>query len=222
MTEASRTTKKHISPPLWKVATAPVPYDLALQFMEDKVAAIRNQEDKDCIWFLEHPPLYTAGTSAKPEDLKEARFPVHMTGRGGQYTYHGPGQRVVYAMMDLQPRGCDLRRHVRDLESWVIAALDDFGVKGERRESRTGIWVDLAPYGRVGEAKIAALGLRVRKWVAYHGFAVNVDCDLSHYAGIVPCGLAEYGVTSLADLGLKIPMSALDDALRRSFPHVFQ
>lgn len=181
--------------------------------MEEKVRAIREAGAPDCVWLLEHPPLYTAGTSAKPEDLLEKRFPVYAAGRGGQYTYHGPGQRVAYAMIDLHRRGDDLRAYVRDLEEWIIRALARLGVAGVRREGLVGIWV--------GNEKIAAIGVRVRKWVAYHGIAVNLDPDLSHFAGIVPCGVRDAGVTSLRALGLDAAMPVLDAALMAAFEEVF-
>lgn len=207
--------------PVWHVEERPVPYERALAFMEAKATLIREKGDDDYVWLLEHPPVYTAGTSAAREDLLNARFPVVSAGRGGQYTYHGPGQRVAYVMMDLQKRGADLRKYVHDLEEWVILALARLGVKGERREGRVGIWIDLFPYGRKGEAKIGAIGVRVRKWVAWHGVSVNVNPDLAHYDGIVPCGIAEHGVTSLHDLGIKAGMAELDQALRQSFTDVF-
>jgi lipoyl(octanoyl) transferase len=191
--------------------------------MEEKVRAIREDGAADCVWLIEHPPLYTAGTSAKPEDLLEKRFPVYTTGRGGQYTYHGPGQRVAYVMIDLHKRGDDLRAYVHDLEAWVIRALARLGVKGERHAGRVGIWVG---NGKIADnennaAKIAAVGVRVRKWVAYHGIAVNLDPDLSHYAGIVPCGIKDAGVTSLKALGVTATMDDLDTALRAAFEDVF-
>jgi lipoyl(octanoyl) transferase len=171
---------------------------------------------------VEHPPLYTAGTSAKPGDLLEAqRFPVFTTGRGGQYTYHGPGQRVVYVMLDLKHRGMDVRRFVDDLESWLIAALDHLGVTAERREGRIGLWVARGGYPLAREDKIAAIGVRVRKWVTYHGIALNVAPDLSHYGGIVPCGIAQHGVTSLEDLGHATTMAETDAALLAAFSKVF-
>jgi lipoyl(octanoyl) transferase len=174
------------------------------------------------VWLLEHPPLYTAGTSAKPEDLIEARLPVHHTGRGGQFTYHGPGQRVAYAMLNLKHRGPDVRRYVATLEEWIISTLAAFDIAGERREDRIGVWVRRPDRG-AGEDKIAAIGIRVKRWVSLHGIALNVDCDLSHFAGIVPCGVAEpsYGVTSLRDLGLPGTMAELDAALRREFETLF-
>ena len=204
----------------WRVSAAPVEYDAAVAAMEARVAAIRAGAAPELIWLLEHPPLYTAGTSARPEDLlAPARFPVFTAGRGGQYTYHGPGQRVAYLMLDLQRRGPDLRAYIWRLEEWLIRTLREFGVRGERRAGRVGIWV-VRPEGT--EAKIAAIGVRVRRWVSYHGVALNLDPDLEHFAGIVPCGIREFGVTSLADLGIRAGMAELDGALRRTFDAVFQ
>jgi lipoyl(octanoyl) transferase len=207
------------TPPEWLASPGPVPYPDALALMEARVEAVRAGTAPELVWLLEHPPLYTAGTSADPAELLEpGRFPVFATGRGGRYTYHGPGQRVAYLVLDLKARGGDLRRYVYQLEGWVIASLARLGVAGERREGRVGSWV-VRPDGR--EAKIAAVGVRVRRWVSFHGVAVNVTPDLSHFAGIVPCGIAEHGVTSLADLGVRADMAALDDALRATFPAVF-
>ena len=189
--------------------------------MEDRVAAVRDGTERELIWLLEHPPLYTAGTSARAEDLLAPnQFPVHRSGRGGQYTYHGPGQRIVYVMLDLRRRGADIRCFVHDLEEWVIQALARFSVTGERREGRVGIWVDR---GSGREDKIAAIGMRVRRWVSYHGISINVEPDLSHYAGIVPCGIGEQhlGVTSLVDLGYPVTMADLDAALMATFGEVF-
>ncbi|MBU6476277.1 MAG: lipoyl(octanoyl) transferase LipB [Alphaproteobacteria bacterium] len=201
----------------WQAAEIPVGYEEAVRAMEERVRAIREEGAKGLVWLLEHPPLYTAGTSAKSKDLINNNFPVYEAGRGGQYTYHGPGQRVGYVMMDLQKRGSDLRRYICDLEEWMILALKDFDVKGERRQGRVGIWVATGN----SEAKIAAIGVRVRKWVSYHGVAVNLNPDLSHYNGIVPCGISEYGVTSLAKLGVAAGMADLDTALQRSWQRVF-
>lgn len=202
----------------WRRDEAPMPYPEAVATMEARAAAIRDDGARELVWLLEHPPLYTAGTSARAADLLEPeRFPVYRTGRGGQYTYHGPGQRVAYVMLDLKRRGPDLRCYVHNLEDWVIRSLARFNVTGERREGRVGIWV--ARGG--GEAKIAAIGVRVRRWVTYHGIAINVDPDLSHFDGIVPCGIAEHGVTSLTDLGLPVTMADLDVALRETFAEVF-
>lgn len=212
----------------WRRAPVPVDYPAALTAMESRVADIAAQQAPQAVWLLEHPPLYTAGTSAKASDLLSHDLPVYQTGRGGQYTWHGPGQRVAYVMCDLRLRDNDLRRYVRDLESWLIASLAAFGVQGERREGRVGIWVDLSPYGRTGEAKIAALGVRVRRGVTYHGVSLNVDCDLAHFNGIVPCGIREHGVTSLAELGLLgdnlrgQETARLDAALQSSFCDIFQ
>lgn len=193
-----------------------VPYPEALATMEARAAAVADGQENELIWFVEHPPLYTAGTSAKPDDLVEpGRFPVFQTGRGGQFTYHGPGQRVVYPIVNLGKRGRDMRAYVCAIEGWIIDTLADFGVKGERRAGRVGVWV-VREDGR--EEKIAAIGVRVRRWVTLHGLALNVAPDLSHYGGIVPCGLPEYGVTSLAALGRNVTMSQVDDALLRHLP----
>jgi lipoyl(octanoyl) transferase len=205
----------------WEISTAPVEYPAAVAAMEARVAAIRAGNASEKIWLLEHPPLYTAGTSAKPADLLAARFPVYASGRGGQYTYHGPGQRIAYVMLDLQRRGPDLRRYIWGLEEWLIVALREFDVQAERREGRVGLWVDLSRYGRSGEAKIAAIGVRVRKWVTYHGIALNVAPDLSHYDGIVPCGISQHGVTSLADLGIVVGMGEVDAVLQNTFNKTF-
>jgi lipoyl(octanoyl) transferase len=188
--------------------------------MEERVAAIAQDRAPELVWLLEHPPLYTAGTSARPSDLVQPdRFPVYQAGRGGQYTYHGPGQRVGYAMLDLQRRGrADLRRYVRDLEEWLVRTLARFGVRGERRPGRVGIWV-LRPDG--AEEKIAAIGVRVRRWVTYHGVSINRDPDLSHFEGIVPCGIADRGVTSLAKLGVEVSPEELDRGLIEEFEAVF-
>lgn len=230
MTDALAESDLLTAPPPfeWRRAHAPVDYPAAVTAMESRVAAIAAQSALQAVWLLEHPPLYTAGTSAKGEDLLDRSLPVYETGRGGQYTWHGPGQRVAYVMCDLRLRDNDLRRYVHDLESWLIASLQSFGVDGGRREGRVGIWVDLSAYGRSGEAKIAALGVRVRRGVTYHGVSVNVDCDLSAFGGIVPCGIREHGVTSLKDLGLLGDkpqgdgMAALDAALQREFIKIFQ
>lgn len=199
----------------WKISDSPVDYPEALAFMEARVAAIRDQGAPECVWLLEHPPLYTAGTSAKREDLLDPdRFPVYDAGRGGQYTYHGPGQRVAYVMLDLKRRGGDIRAFVHDLEEWLIHTLDRFGVKGERRDGRVGIWVER---GMGREDKIAAIGVRVRRWVTFHGISLNVDPDLSHFGGIVPCGITQYGVTSLWNLGHTPTMEEVDMALKDAF-----
>ncbi len=207
----------------WRTSEGLTPYREALAWMEARVAAIHAGEAEECVWLLEHPALYTAGTSARAEDLVEPdRFPVHQAGRGGEYTYHGPGQRVAYVMLDLNRRGRDVRRFVAALEDWVIATLATFQVRAERRPGRVGVWVERPgkaplPDGAPAEDKIAAIGVRLRRWVSFHGVSINVDPDLSHYAGIVPCGIAEHGVTSLSDLGLPVTMADLDRALRRRF-----
>jgi lipoyl(octanoyl) transferase len=204
----------------WLIAEQPVDYPAALRFMEDRVEAIRAGHAAQCVWLLQHPPLYTAGTSAKAKDLLDPhRFPVYDAGRGGEYTYHGPGQRVAYVMLDLKRHGADIRRFVHDLEEWVIRALARFGVKGERREGRVGIWI-CRDAGT--EDKICAIGVRVRRWVSFHGVAINVDPDLSHFGGIVPCGIHDHGVTSLRnELGCSPAMTDVDDALRSAFAEVF-
>ena len=208
----------------WRISDDLVDYPTAIAAMEARVAAIRAGSAPEQVWLVEHPPLYTAGTSAKSGDLLiPDRFPVFATGRGGQYTYHGPGQRVGYAMLDLKARGGDIRRYVHDLEEWVIRTLDRFNVRGERRQGRVGIWV---VDGR-REDKIAAIGVRVRHWVSYHGIAINLEPDLAHFDGIVPCGIAPtidapFGVTSLAKLGLIVSMPELDMALRGAFEEVFE
>jgi lipoyl(octanoyl) transferase len=203
----------------WRLSDGLVPYPEALAAMEERVAAIRAGAAPELVWLLEHPPLYTAGTSARVQDLlAPQRFPVFEAGRGGQYTYHGPGQRVAYLMLDLQRRKPDLRRYIRQLEEWVIRALARFDVRCERRPERIGIWV-VKPGGQ--EAKIAAIGVRVRRWVSYHGVAINLDPDLAHFGGIVPCGISGFSVTSLADLGLSTTMPELDAALRATFDEVF-
>jgi lipoyl(octanoyl) transferase len=191
--------------------------------MDARAAAIADGNARELIWLIEHPPLYTAGTSAKPGDLIAERFPVHAAGRGGQFTYHGPGQRVAYVMLDLKRRGPDIRRFVAALEEWIIRALTAFSISGERRDDRIGVWVRRPDKGAEREDKIAAIGIRVKRWVSLHGVALNVDCDLSHFAGIVPCGVADtrYGVTSLLDLGRPVPMAEVDVALRREFEPLF-
>ncbi|MEO3417298.1 lipoyl(octanoyl) transferase LipB [Roseovarius sp. CAU 1744] len=211
----------------WHVSAEPVPYDVAVAEMETRVARIARNEAPEAIWLLEHPPLYTAGTSAKPQDLTDPdRFPVYASQRGGQYTYHGPGQRVVYVMLDLGKRGRDVRRFVQQLENWVIATLDQFNVTGEIREGRVGVWVPrddkpLTATGTKPEDKIAAIGIRLRKWVSFHGISINVEPDLEHFSGIVPCGISDHGVTSLVDLGLPVTMTDLDVALRKTFDQLF-
>ena len=202
----------------WRVTSTPVAYPDAVAEMESRVAAIRAGAASELVWLLQHPPLYTAGTSARPEDLLEpGRLPVYRAGRGGRYTYHGPGQRVVYVMLDLARRGEDVRCYVHQLEEWGIRTLARLGVAGERREGRVGIWVG----SDASEAKIAAIGVRVRRWVTYHGMAINIDPDLDHFRGIVPCGIAEHGVTSLAALGIGATMAELDAALCETFAGAF-
>jgi lipoyl(octanoyl) transferase len=207
----------------WALAPAPVPYPDAVAAMEARVAAIRADEQSELVWLVEHPPLYTAGTSTKPSDLLEARFPVHETGRGGQLTYHGPGQRVAYVMLDLKRRNPDVRAYVAGLEDWIMRALMTFDVTAERRAGRVGLWVAMDRHGGLPgtEAKIAAIGVRVRHWITYHGAAINLDPDLSHYAGIVPCGIREHGVTSLKALGIGATMEDLDKALMEVWPATF-
>ena len=211
----------------WITSDGLTDYQTALAFMEQRAAAIAAGTTEECVWLLEHPPLYTAGTSARLQDLTDPdRFPVHQTRRGGQYTYHGPGQRVVYVMLDVGRRGHDVRRFVQQLETWVIAALAEFNVTGHIRDGRVGVWVErddkpLTANGGKAEDKIAAIGIRLRKWVSFHGISINVEPDLEHFSGIVPCGITDYGVTSLVDLGLPVSMPDVDVALRRSFSTVF-
>ena len=211
------------APVEWRVSDALVPYEEALAVMEARAAAVAQEGAPELVWLLEHPPLYTAGTSAKGGDLVEARFPVHETGRGGQFTYHGPGQRVVYLMLNLKQRRPDVRLFVASLEEWLIRTLAAFNVRGERREDRIGVWVARPERGAGHEDKIAAIGIRLKRWVSLHGIALNVDPDLSHFAGIVPCGVADarYGVTSLVDLGHTVTMPEVDSALRREFEGLF-
>ena len=211
----------------WAVSPGLVPYAAALRFMEERVARIAAGDAPELVWLLEHPPLYTAGTSAKPADLVAPdRFPVHVAGRGGQYTYHGPGQRLAYVMLDIGRRQHDVRAFVGDLEAWIIAALGDLGVAGAVRPGRVGVWVERPDKGRLAdgvspvEDKIAAIGIRVRRWVSFHGISLNVAPDLEHFTGIVPCGISEHGVTSLADLGRAVTMSQADAALRRAFERI--
>jgi lipoyl(octanoyl) transferase len=202
----------------WQIDKIPVDYNAAVAEMERRVAAIRDGAEPELVWLVEHPPLYTAGTSARAEDLLDPHYlPVHHTGRGGRYTYHGPGQRIAYVMLDLARRGRDVRCHVHRLEEWMIRTLARFDVHGERRDGRVGIWV------RSGDAeeKIAAIGVRVRRWVTYHGVALNVDPELDHYRGIIPCGIAEHGVTSLAALGVGATMAEVDSALYATFAEIF-
>ena len=213
--------------PDWITAPGLTPYPDALAFMEARVEAISRGAADECIWLLEHPPLYTAGTSANPQDLTDpGRFPVYDARRGGQYTYHGPGQRVAYVMLNLNRREKDVRRFVQRLEAWIIATLSQFNVRGEVREGRVGVWVtrpDQAPNpdGTPREDKIAAIGVRLRKWISFHGISINVEPDLAHFGGIVPCGIRDHGVTSLVDLGLPVTMGDLDSALRTTFDAAF-
>ncbi len=213
--------------PEWKISDKLVEYPDAISEMENRVEAILNSEARELLWALEHPPLLTAGTSANKADLLEStKFPVFETKRGGEYTYHGPGQRVVYAMLDLNTRERDVRKYVYLLEEWVIQTLAEFGVKGERRDGRVGVWVvrperPPRPDGSVAEDKIAAVGVRIRRWVTFHGISINVDPELDHYDTIVPCGIKEFGVTSLTDLGVLVSMSDVDAALMRTFDIVF-
>jgi lipoyl(octanoyl) transferase len=200
----------------WKITDTLVPYDEAIAFMEERVDYILAHKADEMVWLLEHPPLYTAGTSANAADLLEARFPVYQSGRGGQYTYHGPGQRIAYVMLDLRKRGQDLRRYVQQLEEWIILTLKEFGIAGEVRDGRVGVWVKTPQ-----EAKIAALGVRVRKWVAYHGIAINVSPDLSHFTGIIPCGVRQFGITSFAALNNKTTLQEVDEVLKQTFEGVF-
>jgi lipoyl(octanoyl) transferase len=205
----------------WRVSDSPVAYEIAVAEMEKRVAAIRAGTAPETVWLLEHPPVITAGTSAKPEDLLDSgRFPVFRSGRGGQYTYHGPGQRVAYIMLDLKKRGPDVRRYVRNLEDWVVRALAQFNVTAAPREDRIGIWID---HGGGRENKIAAIGVRIRQWVSFHGIAINVEPDLSHYRAIRPCGIdpQQYGITSLVELGYPVTMEDLDLALMNTFDTVF-
>jgi lipoyl(octanoyl) transferase len=212
----------------WITSDELTAYDDAVRFMEARATAIAAGDATECIWLLEHPPLYTAGTSAKSDDLTDPdRFEVHITKRGGQYTYHGPGQRVIYVMLDVGKRGHDVRKFVQQLENWVIAALGEFNVTGHIREGRVGVWVERpdkprTTCGVLAEDKIAAIGIRLRKWVSFHGISINLDPDLEHFSGIVPCGITEHGVTSLVDLGLPVAMDDLDLALRRTFEQVFE
>lgn len=208
-------------PPVeWRIANGLIPYPDAVAFMEARAAAIAEGRAAECVWLLEHPALYTAGTSAKAADLLDARFPIFDAGRGGQYTYHGPGQRVAYVMMDLHALGGDVRRFVWTLEDWIIRTLSSFNVRAERREGRVGLWIP-ARDGAGPEHKIAAIGIRVRRWVSFHGVSINVEPDLSHFSGIVPCGIKEHGVTSLAAMGLTATMADIDIALRTAFEAAF-
>ena len=208
----------------WQIETAPVAYDRAIAFMEAKTRTIRERGVPEMVWLLEHPPVYTAGTSAVQSDLLNPKFPVYHTGRGGQFTYHGPGQRIAYVMLDLQKRNPDIKRFVFDLEDWLIRTLFKFNILGERREGRVGIWVNMEQYGcpKGTEAKIAAIGVRVKKWVTFHGISLNVNPELEHYDGIIPCGIKEHGVTSIHDLGLNITMEEVDKALQETWYEVFR
>ncbi len=207
----------------WQVSHPPVPYLEAVAAMEVRVAAIAAGQAPELVWLLEHPPLYTSGTSGKAQDLLDARFPLFATGRGGQLTYHGPGQRVAYVMLDLKRRRPDVRAYVASLEEWIIRTLDTFDVHGERREDRVGVWVQRPDKGSGCEDKVAALGVRLRRWVSFHGISINVTPDLTHFKAIVPCGVVDprYGVTSLADLGHPATLADVDIALRRAFEEVF-
>ena len=207
----------------WRISDAPVPYPDAVAAMEQRVAAIAAGEAAELVWLLEHPPLYTSGTSGKSADLLEPRFPVFQTGRGGQFTYHGPGQRVAYVMLDLKRRRPDVRAYVAGLEEWIIRTLASFNVRGERREDRVGVWVRRPDKGPDFEDKIAAIGVRLKRWVSFHGIAINVEPDLSHFSAIVPCGVADprFGVTSLVDLGHPAALTDVDLALRQAFEDVF-
>lgn len=212
------------APPVaWLVNEGPLPYLEAVAFMEARVAAIAAGEAGECVWLVEHPPLYTAGTSSRPADLLDARFPVFETGRGGQFTYHGPGQRVAYVMLDLKARRQDIRAFVSALEAWIIETLAHYNLAGFTDPDRVGVWVKRPDKGPGYEDKIAAIGIRLRKWVSFHGISLNVEPDLSHFSGIVPCGIAEqkFGVTSLVDLGIPVTMPEVDSVLRATFETVF-
>lgn len=216
------------SPPVeWRVENGLTDYETAVAFMENHVTEIRNGNADELIWLVEHPPLYTAGTSSDEVDLLTPdRFPVFKTGRGGEYTYHGPGQRVAYVMLDLKRRTCDVRAFVSSLENWIIRTLAEMNIKGERREDRVGVWVVRPerlplPDGTMAEDKIAAIGIRLRRWVSFHGISVNVEPDLEHFSGIVPCGVAAHGITSLVDLGLPLTMADVDINLRHAFEEIY-
>jgi lipoyl(octanoyl) transferase len=219
----ARTFQRPDSAPAgWAISREPVPYPVAVTAMERRVEEIAAGEAGELVWLLEHPPLYTAGVSAKAEDLlMPDRFPVYPTDRGGQLTYHGPGQRVAYVMLDLRERGRDVRAFVRALEAWIIGALAEFNVEGEMREGRVGVWVERKGPGFAREDKIAAIGVKLRRWVSFHGVSLNVEPDLAHFTGIVPCGISEHGVTSLVDLGLPVGLDEADAALKSSFERVF-
>jgi lipoyl(octanoyl) transferase len=207
----------------WRISDGPVPYPEAVAAMESRVAAIAAGEVAEMVWLLEHPPLYTSGTSGRPSDLLDPRFPMFQTGRGGQITYHGPGQRVAYVMLNLKRRQPDVRAYVASLEEWIIRTLAHFNVRGERREDRVGVWVRRPDKGEGFEDKIAAIGVRLKRWVSFHGIAINVEPDLSHFSAIVPCGVSDrrFGVTSLVDLGHPVGMADVDVALRQAFEDVF-
>jgi lipoyl(octanoyl) transferase len=207
----------------WRISPRPVPYPEAVAEMEARVADIAARHASELVWLLEHPPLYTSGISGKSGDLLDPRFPMYETGRGGQLTYHGPGQRVAYVMLDLKRRRPDVRAYVAGLEEWIIRTLSSFNVRGERREDRVGVWVARPDKGAGHEDKIAAIGVRLRRWVSFHGIAINVEPELSHFSAIIPCGVADprYGVTSLVDLGLPVTMEDADIALRQAFEEVF-
>jgi lipoyl(octanoyl) transferase len=229
LAEAERATlamlplRRGLEPVEWRVSPGPVSYEDALTAMDDRAAAVAAGRAPELAWLIEHPALYTAGTSARAEDLRAARFPVHQAGRGGQFTYHGPGQRVAYVMLDLKRRAPDVRRYVATLEEWIIRSLSCFDVTGERRHDRIGVWVRRPDKGDGCEDKIAAVGIRVRQWVTLHGIAINVAPDLSHFSEIVPCGVSElrFGVTSLADLGRNVTMAEVDAIMRREFEALF-
>lgn len=228
MSTGPRDTAPSDTGPLeWRTLPGLSDYAQTLRAMEDRVAQIAAGRAPEAIWLLEHPPLYTAGTSARPQDLTDPdRFPVFNAGRGGQYTYHGPGQRVAYAMLDLNRRGRDVRCFVHQMEDWVIATLDQFGIRGERRAGRVGVWVvrpdkPPAPDGTPREDKIAAIGIKLRRWVSFHGVSINVEPDLDHFDGIIPCGIRDHGVTSLVDLGLPVTLEDVDLALQHTFQQVF-
>lgn len=212
----------HNEPVEWRITDSLVPYPEAQSFMEERIKKIANGTAPECVWLLEHPPLYTAGTSANPADLiAPDRFDVFETGRGGEYTYHGPGQRIAYVMLDLKRRSQDVRLFVATLEEWIINTLEAHNIKGERREDRVGVWVERPEKGQGIEDKIAAIGIRLRKWVTFHGISLNVEPDLSHYSGIVPCGIEKHGVTSFVDLGYPITMPEVDMTLREEFEKLF-
>jgi lipoyl(octanoyl) transferase len=216
-------THDRSQPVEWRISNGLFDYKTALAVMDARVASIAEGPGRELVWLLQHPPLFTAGTSAREEELIEARFPVHSAGRGGQFTYHGPGQRVAYVMLDLRRRGPDVRRFVSDLEEWIIRTLAILNVVGERRAGRIGVWVRRPDKGAACEDKIAAIGVRIKRWITLHGIALNIDCDLSHYAGIIPCGIREprWGVTSLADLGVRVSLLEMDRLLQREFEEIF-